>query len=149
MIMRFGATSGIKNWRNVSLILHKIELYRPVLCIYWFFILWFATKILLFWSLWVLEQFPEILNKSFVKSWNILTRFMFFCWLWFTTRITGNYEFWSKFQKKRYGKNVSLILRRVELYQSESCTCVVCDTSLQEYRVIMSSGANWRKKDIE
>jgi hypothetical protein len=81
-----------------------------------------------------------------VKSWNILTRFMYLCCLWFTTKITGNYEFWSKFQKKRYGKNVSLILWQVELYLSESCTCVVCDTSLEEYQVIMSSGANSRKK---
>jgi hypothetical protein len=48
--------------------------------------------------------------------------------------------------RKKYGKNVSLILWRVELYQSESCTCIVCDTSLQEYRVIMSSGTNSRKK---
>lgn len=47
-----------------------------------------------------------------------------------------------------YRINVSLILWKGTLYRSESCTCVVCD-SLQEYRVIMSSGANSRKKHME
>lgn len=66
--------------------------------------------------------------------------------LWFATRVPGNYKFGSKFKEKKYGINISLILWRVELYRSESCACVVCDTSLQEYRVNMSSGANSRKE---